>query len=248
MHANRANCVTTAHVAKRQLRVMTSGAPSPSTRELRAVGAPATLRGGSRVRIRQWHHADRDLLLRAFDRLSPESRYRRLLSGIRELTGPTLRDLTELDHHDREAMIAVDELSGEGIGLARYVRDPRRPEVAELALTVSDDWQGRGVGTLLLDVLCARAREGGITHFTALMLATNRTMRDLLEQLGPVRLVERDGSTVAVEVPNPAVTVSPELSKLVRIAARGEVGATDGGQSRLLHDVRSPRAGTSCST
>jgi GNAT superfamily N-acetyltransferase len=225
MHANRVNCVTTAHVAKRQLCVMTSGAPPPSTRELRAVGAPAALRDGSRVRIRQWHRSDTDLLLRAFERLSPESRYRRCLSSIRELSGPELRNLTQLDHHDHEAMIAVDELTGEGIGIARYVRDPRRPEVAELALTVTDDWQGRGVGTLLLEVICARAREGGITRFAALMLAANRTMMDLLEQLGPVRIVDRDVSTVEVEVPNPAVTVSPELKKPVRIAARYDVRA-----------------------
>jgi GNAT superfamily N-acetyltransferase len=224
-------------------------APPVSTSELRAVGAPATLRDGSRVRIRQWHRSDTDLLRRGFDRLSPESRYRRFLSGIRELSGPTLRGLTQLDHHVREAMIAVDELTGEAIGLARYVRYPRRPEGAELAVTVIDDWQGRGVGTLLLDVLCARAREGGITRFTALMLATNRTMRDLLEQLGPVRIVDRDGSTVEVEVPNPAVTVSPELRRLVRIAAQYDVGApVIGGQSRLLHDVRSPRAAASCLT
>ena len=189
------------------------------------MGAPVTLRDGSRVRIRQWHRSDTDLLLRGFDRLSPESRYRRFLSGIRELTGPALRYLTELDHHDHEAMIAVDERTGEAVGLARYVRDPRRPAVAELALTVIDDWQGRGVGTLLLNVLCARAREGGITHFTALMLATNRTMRDLLEQLGPVRIVDRDVSTLEVEVSNPTVSVSPELRKLVRVAARYDVRA-----------------------
>jgi GNAT superfamily N-acetyltransferase len=204
---------------------MTSARAHRAARELRTMGAPVTLRDGSRVRIRQWHRSDTDLLLRGFDRLSPESRYRRFLSGIRELTGPALRYLTELDHHDHEAIIAVDERTGEGVGLARYVRDPRRPAVAELALTVTDDWQGRGVGTLLLDVLCARAREGGITHFTALMLTTNRTMRDLLERLGPVRIVDRDVSTVEVEVPNPAVTVSPELRKLVRVAARYDVGA-----------------------
>jgi hypothetical protein len=97
--------------------------------------------------------------------------------------------------------------------------------VAELALTVTDDWQGKGVGTLLLEVLCARAREEGITSFTALMLATNTTMMELLEQLGPVRIVDRETCTVEVEVPNPRVTVSPALRKLVRIAAQHDVAA-----------------------
>ena len=123
----------------------------------------SSLRDGSHVRIRQGHHTDRDLLLRGFERLSPESRYRRFLAPIAELSEATVRYLTEIDHHDHEAMIALDEQTGEGIGVARYVRDPDHPDVAEVAVTVIDDWQRRGVGTLLLDVISARAREEGIT-------------------------------------------------------------------------------------
>ena len=198
---------------------------TPSTSELTTLGAPITLRDGSRLRIRQWHRSDTDLLLRAFERLGHESRYRRFLTDVPELSGSLLRYLTEIDHHDHEAMVAVDEQTGDGVGLARYVCDPERPEVAELALTVTDDWQGKGVGTLLLEVLCARAREEGITSFTALMLATNRTMMELLEQLGPVRIVDHETFTVEVEVPNPRITVSPALKKLVRIAAQHDVAA-----------------------
>jgi GNAT superfamily N-acetyltransferase len=77
-----------------------------------------------------------------------------------------IRYLTEIDHHDHEAMIPLDEASGEGIGVARYVRDPNQPDVAEFAVTVIDDWQQRGVGTLLLEVIRAARRESGITAFT----------------------------------------------------------------------------------
>jgi GNAT superfamily N-acetyltransferase len=195
----------------------------PSTDELSKLGAPITLRDGSRLRIRQWHRSDTDLLLKAFDRLSPESRYRRFLTVMSELSGSVLRYLTEIDHHDHEAMIAVDEQTGEGVGLARYVRHPERPEVAELALTVADDWQGKGVGTSLLEALCARARAAGISSFTALMLATNTTMMDLLEQLGPVRIVDRETGTVEVEVPNPTMAVDPALARLVRVAAQHDI-------------------------
>jgi GNAT superfamily N-acetyltransferase len=83
-----------------------------------------------------------------------------------KLTEGMVRYLTEIDHHDHEAIIALDEQTGEGIGVARYVRDQERPEVAEVAVTVIDDWQGRGLGTLLLEVISARAREEGITTFT----------------------------------------------------------------------------------
>jgi hypothetical protein len=62
---------------------------------------------------------------------------------------------------------------------------------------------GRGLGTLLLDVLSVRARQEGIRTFTALMLARNEQMMDLFEQLGPVRIVGRGAGTVEIEVAIP---------------------------------------------
>jgi len=199
---------------------------TPSTGELVALGAPIGLRDGSRVRLRQGHSSDKGLLLRGFARLSPESRYRRFLAAMPELRAGTVRYLTEIDHHDHEAIIALDEKTGEGIGVARYIRDPERRGMAEVAVTVIDDWQGKGVGTLLLEVLSARAREEGITTFTALMLASNHEMMDLLEALGPVRIVDREAGTVEIEMPNPEVGLSPVLKQLLRVAARNHVAAS----------------------
>ena len=156
----------------------------PSTSELVTLGAPIKLRDGSRIRIRQGHRSDRELLLRGFQQLSAESRYRRFLTTFSELSGAMVRYLTEIDHHDHEAMIALDERTGDGIGVARYVRDPKRPDTAEVAVTVVDEWQGRGVGTLLLEVICGRAREEGVKTFTALMLATNQDMMDVFRATG----------------------------------------------------------------
>ena len=121
-------------------------------------GAPIELRDGSRVRIRQCRRTDRDLLVRGFERLSPESRYRRFLTPMHELDQKTLRYLTDLDHRDHEAMFALDE-SGEGVGVARYVRSAVRPDTAEVAVAVVDAWQGRGLGTLLLQAISVRARD-----------------------------------------------------------------------------------------
>jgi GNAT superfamily N-acetyltransferase len=202
---------------------MSAPGGSPSTDELVALGAPVTLRDGSRVRIRQGHRADRQLLLRGFERLSPESRYRRFLVPVAELSDDMVRYLTEIDHHDHEAMIAVDEETGEGIGVARYVRNRDRPTVAELAVTVIDDWQGRGVGTLLVEVLSGRAREEGITAFSALMLARNDEMLDLLTRLDHVRVVDREVGTVEVEMPIPAIGLAPALKRLLRLARRHDV-------------------------
>jgi GNAT superfamily N-acetyltransferase len=187
------------------------------------LGAPIALRDGSHVRIRQGHRSDRELLLHGFERLSPESRYRRFLIPMTELRESTVRYLTEIDHHDHEAVVALDEDTGEGIAVARYVRDADNRHVAEVAVTVIDDWQGRGLGTLLLEVISARARQEGITRFTALMLATNKEIMDLLQDLGPVRIVDRELGTVEIEVSIPPIGLAPALRKLIQIAAQHDV-------------------------
>jgi GNAT superfamily N-acetyltransferase len=190
-----------------------------------AQGVPVELRDGSHVRIRQGHHTDRDLLVRGFERLGPESRYRRFLTPMRELGKKTVRYMTEMDHHDHEAMIALDERGEDGIGDAFYVRDPKCPDTAEVAVTVVDAWQGRGLGTLLLDVITARARDEGIRTFTALMLARNDAMMHLFERLGPVTIVGRASGTVEIEVAIPCVVVAGELGDLLRLAAQHDLAA-----------------------
>ena len=184
------------------------------------LGVLVGLRDGSRVRVRPGRRTDRRLLVRGFEHLGPESRYRRFLTPMHALGDRMVRYMTELDHHDHEAMIAVDERGEEGLGDAFYVRDARRPDTAEVAVTVVDEWQGRGLGTLLLEVIGARARDEGIGTFTAFMLATNQAMMDLFERLGPVRVVGRAAGAVEIEVAIPAVAPAPELEELLRRARR----------------------------
>ena len=203
---------------------------TPSTAEDGGPGAVVHVRDGSRVRVRPLTAADKDLLRRGFERLSEESRYRRFLTPMPELSPAMVRYLTDVDHRDHEAIVALDETSGEALGVARFVRSRDKHSVAEAAVTVVDDWQGRGVGTLLLEVLAARAREEGITRFTALLLATNREMIELFESLGPVRVVNREAGALQVEAPVPKRGLSPELRVLLRASARvGAVRPARGG-------------------
>lgn len=194
------------------------------------LGAPIELRDGSHIRVRQGHSSDRDLLLRGFARLGEVSRYRRFLVAMPELSDQMVSYLTEIDHHNHEALIALEERTGEGIGVARFVRDPERPDAAEVAVAVIDEWQGKGVGTVLLETIGARAREEGIATFTAVMLATNQQMLELLTALGEVTIVDRDVGTVEVEVPLQPVGLAPALTKLLKIAARTR--ASDPGGER----------------
>ena len=178
--------------------------------------ATLVLRDGSRVRLRPVEPADKALLADGFARLSPESRYRRFLAPLPQLSDAQLRYFTEVDHHDHEALAALDATTGRGVGVARFVRLCDRPSVAEAAVTVADDWQGRGLGTLLLEALAERARDEGVATFTGLLLASNHEMMELLEHVARVRVVDRQTGTVEVEVDLPAAGLGPELRKLLR--------------------------------
>jgi RimJ/RimL family protein N-acetyltransferase len=158
-----------------------------------------TLRDGSEVRVEPIRPEDKDALARAFEQLSEQSRYRRFLAPMDRLSPTMLAYLTEVDHHDHEALVAFDSGSEEVVGVARYVRDEGTS--AEAAVTVGDDWQGRGLGTALTSLLAGRALEEGIDRFTALLLAENKEMIALLESVGHVTVTGRDSGTLEVEVP-----------------------------------------------
>jgi GNAT superfamily N-acetyltransferase len=178
--------------------------------------------GGVAVEIRPIEPGDKQALASGFERLSEESRYRRFLSPRGPLTQAELRYFTEIDHCDHEALVAVDPLTSEGVGVARFVRSEDDPTVAELAVAVVDDWQGHGVGSRLTTALAQRAREEGITSFTALALAENDAMLGLLQELGDVRTGHTRLGTVELEVDLPGAGMG-RLRRLLRAVARGDV-------------------------
>jgi GNAT superfamily N-acetyltransferase len=133
--------------------------------------------------VRPIRAADQAALIQAFGHLSETSRYTRFLRPIKHLTAEEARYFTDVDHRNHEALVAIAP-GGELIAVARYIRQ-EDPEKAEVAVTVADEWQDRGVGSHLLHELAARARESGITAFVGICLVENHRMLDLVRELGP---------------------------------------------------------------
>jgi RimJ/RimL family protein N-acetyltransferase len=147
------------------------------------------------VVLRPLRAEDRDLVVAAFDRLSPESRYRRFLSPTPRLTSSLLESLMKVDDDDHFALVAVTE---EGrtpavVGISRFVR-LTDPDAAEAAVTVIDEYQGRGAGAFLLDAIVLAARERGVTRFEGLVLADNQASKAILAHAGA--RFENDGNGV----------------------------------------------------
>jgi GNAT superfamily N-acetyltransferase len=140
------------------------------------------------------HHAIAD----AFEQLSDDSRYMRFLAHRDMLTPDELRYLTVVDHHDHEALVAVD--AGRIVGVSRYVRDPTRPAVGEVSVIVAEDWRRRGLARTLLLRLGDRARVAGIRRFEGSALPHNHAAIELLRGLGASAAPE-EGGTVRIELP-----------------------------------------------
>ena len=203
------------------------GRQDPDPEFIRSHTTDIELRDGTRVRIRPITPQDRERLRDAFDRLSPRSRYLRFLAPVTELSSDMLDYLTQVDYHDHFAWgaLALDQPGQPGIGVARYVRLSDEPEVAEPAVAVADEYQGRGLGTVLLYTLADTATDHGIKRFRALVLAENEGMINVFREMGAT--VRRAGGTnVEIEVdlpPDPEGLPDTALRTTLRAVAKGEI-------------------------
>ena len=125
---------------------------------------------------------DAEPLRRFFYRLSPETVYRRFLSPIARPEQAHPERLLDLDHHDREAILAAVE--GEIVGIARYFR-VEGSDSAEIAVVVADEYQHHGLGTRLLARLAEAARRNGIREFAVTVQADNRASIGLVRHFDP---------------------------------------------------------------
>lgn len=186
------------------------------------IPAEVWLRDGSSVRLRRVTPQDAPLLAEGFARLSEESRRLRFLTAKPELSRAELDYLTHVDGRNHEALVAIDPATGDGVGVARWVRDFEDPTRAEVAVTVADEWQGRGMGAALLEQLSERARQEGINTFTALVASDNVNMQRLLDRLeAPVHGIRPLGEAAEYEIELGPRGLATRLHDALRAAAEG---------------------------
>jgi acetyltransferase len=141
---------------------------------------------GAPVVIRPIRPDDKGMLSDGLRRLSLQSVQRRFLTPKRSFSRAELRYLTEVDGRDHVALVAENPCADPSrrlIAVARFVRNDAEPETAEIAVTVGDSWQGRGLGSVLGMHLAHLARNRGIWTFTATMASENTSAHKLMAKL-----------------------------------------------------------------
>ena len=202
---------------------------SPFDLPLSPDGIQHSLADGSLVVLRPIRASDVDELRRGFGRLSDRSRYLRFFTPLQRLPDEWAERLTDLDHRTHRAWVAYDPKGdapppGLGVGVARLIELPEDPSSAEAAVSVTDDYQGRGIGRLLLEIVTGTAAAAGYRTLVTNVLRENSRMLELVGEIGGSQKRIGDGASVRIEIPlssTPDAQVADgALYDLLRLSAR----------------------------
>ena len=184
------------------------------------------MRDGTELELRPVLPGDSERTVHGPVEFSGETLYRRFQS-TRTPTKSLMTYLFEVDYVDHFVWVITDGPDGPVVADARFVRDESDPTVAEVAFTVGDAYQGRGIGTFLMGALAVAAGCDGVQRFSARVLAENYPMRKILDHFGAFWHREDLGVvTTVVEVPQPAdLTIAPELLQQIHDMARQVIRA-----------------------
>jgi len=143
------------------------------------------LEGGPDIIIRAIRPEDAGIEQAFVQQLSPETKRRRFLAAIRELTPRALERFTKPQYPHEQALIATIDDGGaeKEIGVARYAGAPGDVR-AEFAIVIADDWQGKGLGRRMMKELLEAAASVGVRHLEGLVLRDNRHMLQMVRDLG----------------------------------------------------------------
>jgi CRP-like cAMP-binding protein len=188
---------------------------------------PVRVRDGTDLLLRPVLPGDSARTLQGHVRFSADTLYRRFLSA--RVPSPALMDyLAEVDYVDHFVWVMTDQ-EGHPMADARFVREDHDAGVAEIAFTVADAYQGRGIGSFLIAALAVAARVAGIEKFSGRMLADNVAMRTIMDRYGA--FWERDDVgvvTSVIDVPDPRrLPLSDDMVTKIKHTARQVIRAVN---------------------
>ena len=188
--------------------------------KLQDAAVTAVLADGTEVELRPVGPDDKPLLKQGMAMLSPASRRLRFMSPIENLSRSQLAYLTEIDHESHLAWGVI--VAGQPVAVARLVRLSGSPDIAEIAITVVDDWQGRGIGKLLVRVLAEIGRSVDIERFVFEALPENEGIVRLLGYFGATHGFSEGIVSGSLEIASiePAVFLSGNILELATAARR----------------------------
>ena len=153
--------------------------------------------GGPTLTIRPLLPEDKHELQMGFESLSPQTRFNRFFADVRQLSAEQWEYLTNVDGVDHVALVAVEPQANltleRGVAVGRFMRLKDHPDAADVAITVVDSMQGKGLGTMMLRLLQQHARARGIKRFHMEVLHSNKPMLAVLKHFANVESVESDG-------------------------------------------------------
>lgn len=202
----------------------------------------SVLRDGTPVLFRLIRPEDKSLLSDGLHRMSPEIRFRRFFSHRDHLSAAELAYLTEIDHDRHFALGAGTDPGGDepsrGLGVARFVR-LEDPLVAEAAVAVIDEMQGKGLGGMLFERMVRAAAERGVKVFRFEVLAENDSMLGLIDKLFPGSTRHVEDGILSIDCPLPDLSthvsgesMSGSLYAVLRHAAEGTLRVLRGMRTR----------------
>jgi protein lysine acetyltransferase len=185
---------------------------------------PIRVRDGTDLLLRPVLPGDRERTVHGHVYFSSETLYRRFMSA-RAPTSALMHYLAEVDYVDHFVWVVTD--GSDPVADARFVRDENDPTVAEIAFTVADAYQGRGIGSFLIGALSIAAKVDGVERFSARMLSDNVPMRAIMDHYGAVWQREDVGViTTVIDVPRRRdLNLKREMADQIKRVARQVIGA-----------------------
>ena len=161
-----------------------------------------TLKDGTRVLVRLYQPDDISEVQLGLKKLSDKSLQLRFMTSMGKIPDTQLKKLKRIDHEHHIAICAFDMSQDpmNGIGIARYVRVEKEPQLAEAAITVLNEYQNKGLGTELLYQLGKIGLEKGIHYLRAHVLSTNIPILTIAERAG-ARISHYEGSVMQIDLP-----------------------------------------------